>query len=73
MQKHNKDVIFLANAQSVDITKFTSFLNILISVPSNVVSLGNTFQTNRILFATPAHAGVVTTTTVVTTPAAATH
>jgi polysaccharide biosynthesis/export protein len=72
LQMHNKDVIFVANAQSVDITKFANFLNTLISVPTNVVSMGNTFQTNRILFATPAHAGVVTTTTVVTTPAAAT-
>jgi polysaccharide biosynthesis/export protein len=72
LQMHNKDVIFVANAQSVDITKFANFLNTLISVPTNVVSMGNTFQTNRILFATPAHAGVVTTTTVVTTPAATT-
>jgi polysaccharide export outer membrane protein len=68
VQMHNKDVIFAANAQSVDITKFANFLNTLISVPTNVVSMGNTFQTNRILYATPAHAGVVTTTTVVSTP-----
>ncbi len=72
VQMRNKDVIFVANAQSVDITKFTNFLNTLISVPSNVVSLGNVYQTNRILYATPAHAGVVSTTTVVTTPAATT-
>jgi polysaccharide biosynthesis/export protein len=68
MQMRNKDVIFVANAKSVDITKFANFLNTVISVPSNVVTLGNTFQTNRILYATPAHAGVVSTTTVVTTP-----
>ena len=72
LQMHNKDVIFVANAQSVDITKFANFLNTLISVPTNVVSMGNTFQTNRVLFATPAHSGVVTTTTVVSTPAATT-
>jgi polysaccharide biosynthesis/export protein len=72
VQMHNKDVIFVANAQSVDITKFANFLNTLISVPNNAVSLANNLQTNRILFATPAHAGVVSTTTVVTTPTATT-
>ena len=70
MQMRNKDVIFAANAQSVEITKFANFLNTLISVPSNAVSLANTVQTNRILYATPAHAGVVSTTTVITTPTA---
>ena len=69
LQMHNKDVIFVANAQSVDITKFANFLNTLISVPNNAASLANNIQTNRILFATPAHAGVVSTTTTVTTPA----
>ena len=68
MQMRNKDVIFAANAQSVEITKFANFLNTLLSVPSNAVTLANTVQTNRILYATPAHAGVVSTTTVVTTP-----
>jgi polysaccharide biosynthesis/export protein len=72
MQMRNKDVIFVANAKSVDVTKFANFLNTLISVPSNAVSLANTIQTNRILFATPAHAGVVSTSTVITTPAATT-
>jgi polysaccharide biosynthesis/export protein len=72
MQMHNKDVIFAANAQSVEITKFANFLNTVISVPTNAVSLANTVQTNRILFATPAHAGVVSTTTAITTPAAPT-
>ena len=33
MQMHNKDVIFAANAQSVEIEKFTTFLNALVSVP----------------------------------------
>ena len=37
---HNKDVIFAANAQSVEITKFTTFLNALISVPNNVAAAG---------------------------------
>ena len=72
LQMHNKDVIFVANAQSVDITKFANFLNTLISVPNNAVSLANGIQTNRILFATPAHAGVVSTTTTVAVPAGTT-
>jgi polysaccharide biosynthesis/export protein len=48
MQMHNKDVIFVANAQSVEITKFATFLNTLISVPSNAVVLGNGIETWRI-------------------------
>jgi polysaccharide biosynthesis/export protein len=72
LQMHNKDVIFVANAQSVDITKFANFLNTLISVPTNAVGLANTIQTNRILYATPAHSGVVSTTTAISTPAATT-
>jgi polysaccharide export outer membrane protein len=55
-QMHNKDVIFVANAQSVDVTKFANFLNTLTSVPNNAVGLANNIQTNRILFATPPHA-----------------
>ena len=39
VQMHNKDVIFAANAQSVEITKFANFLNTLISVPTNAVGL----------------------------------
>lgn len=48
MQMHNKDVIFVANAQSVDITKFANFLNTLISVPNNVTVLGNNIEAWRI-------------------------
>src|SRR6516164_3262008 len=40
VQMHNKDVIFAANAQAVDITKFAGFLNTLISVPNNVAITG---------------------------------
>jgi polysaccharide biosynthesis/export protein len=74
VQMHNKDVIFVANAQSVDITKFANFLNTLISVPNNAVSLANNVQSNRILFATPAHAAAtaVVATPTVTAPAATT-
>jgi polysaccharide export outer membrane protein len=48
VQMHNKDVIFAANSQSVDITKFTQFLNAVISVPTNVTTLGNGVETWRI-------------------------
>jgi polysaccharide export outer membrane protein len=58
VQMHNKDVIFVANAQSVDITKFANFLNTLISVPNNAVGLANGIQTNRILLSTAPHAAV---------------
>jgi polysaccharide biosynthesis/export protein len=68
VQMHNKDVIFAANAQSVEITKFTTFLNALISVPTNGVALTNVIQENRILFHTP-NGTATTTTTVITTPA----
>ena len=74
VQMHNKDVIFAANAQSVDITKFTTFLNAVISVPTNAVGLANTIQTNRILFSTRATSGVATpttSTTVVSSPVVA--
>ena len=47
-QMRNKDVIFAANAQSVDITKFANFLNTLISVPNSVAVTGANFETWRI-------------------------
>ena len=67
VQMHNKDVIFAANAQSVEITKFTNFLNALLSVPNNAVGLANNLQYYRILRGTSTSSGVVTTTTPVTT------
>jgi polysaccharide biosynthesis/export protein len=70
VQMHNKDVIFAANAQEVEITKFANFLNTLISVPTNAVNLANVIQQNRILFHTPN--GTATTTTTVITPPATT-
>ena len=63
MQMRSKDVIFAANAQSVEITKFANFLNTLISVPTNAVGMANIIQTNRILYGTQPTAAVVTTTT----------
>jgi len=61
VQMHSKDVIFAANAQQVEITKFADFLNTLISVPTNGVLLANDLQTNRILFHTPNGTTAVTT------------
>ena len=49
VQMHNKDVIFAANAQAVEITKFTTFLNALLSVPINTTDLGINIETWRIL------------------------
>ena len=48
IQMRNKDVIFAANAQSVEIQKFTTFLNALISVPDNVAATGANFEAWRI-------------------------
>jgi polysaccharide export outer membrane protein len=52
VQMHNKDVIFAANAQAVEITKFASFLNTLMSVPITAGTVGTTFQSLRILSGT---------------------
>jgi polysaccharide export outer membrane protein len=40
VQMHNKDVIFAANAQAVDITKFAGFLNTLIRATGKVTCCG---------------------------------
>jgi polysaccharide export outer membrane protein len=48
VQMHNKDVLFVANAASVEITKFANFLNTLISVPNNVATTGVNINTWRI-------------------------
>jgi polysaccharide export outer membrane protein len=48
VQMRNKDVIFAANAASVEITKFTNFLNAVISVPNNVATTGANFEAWRI-------------------------
>jgi polysaccharide biosynthesis/export protein len=64
VQMHNKDVIFAANAQAVEITKFATFLNTLISVPTNVGVLGTIYQNWRILSGT----SPMSSTTVVSPP-----
>lgn len=48
MQMHNKDVIFAANAQAVEIVKFTTFLNALITTGNNALTLGINSQVLRI-------------------------
>jgi polysaccharide biosynthesis/export protein len=48
MQMHNKDVIFAANAQSVEITKFTQFLNALLITANNALDVGINAETWRI-------------------------
>ncbi len=48
VQLHNKDVIFAANAQAVEVTKFAAFLNALISVPTNVTTTGTNVELWRI-------------------------
>jgi polysaccharide biosynthesis/export protein len=40
LQMHTKDVIFAANAQAIGVEKFATFLNTVISVPSNVATAG---------------------------------
>ena len=66
----NKDVIFIANAQAVEITKFAAFANTVMSVPANGLGLASAIQTNRILFHTPnpTTATPILSTTVVTPP-----
>jgi polysaccharide biosynthesis/export protein len=53
MRMRDKDVIFAANAQDVEITKFAVFANTVLSVPINTVDLMSGIQTNRLLFHTP--------------------
>jgi polysaccharide biosynthesis/export protein len=48
MQMHNKDVLFAANAQSVDITKFATFLNTMLAVPQSVSTIGETISIWRV-------------------------
>jgi polysaccharide export outer membrane protein len=48
VQLHDKDIIFAANAQSLEVTKFATFFAALTSVPTNVTTLGNSIETWRI-------------------------
>ena len=66
VQMRDKDVIFAADAQAVEITKFAAFANTVISVPANGIELASAIQTNRLLFHTP---NPTSSTTIVGTPA----
>ena len=76
VQMHNKDVIFAANAQAVEITKFAAFFNTLMSIPltaGNVAitagTVGTTWQSLRILSKTgPSSSTTVSSPTVVSPP-----
>jgi polysaccharide biosynthesis/export protein len=48
VQLHNKDVIFAANAQSVEVQKFTTLVNAIVSVPNGISATGTNFETWRI-------------------------
>jgi polysaccharide export outer membrane protein len=48
VQMHNKDVIFVANAQAIDITKFANFLSTLLTTANNAATLGTNIETWRI-------------------------
>jgi len=63
----NKDVMFVANAQAVEITKFAAFANTVMSVPANGIGLASAIQANRIIFHTPNPTG--TSTAIITSPA----
>jgi polysaccharide biosynthesis/export protein len=47
MQVRNADVLFVANAQAVEITKFATFLNTVMSTTSNGISLRDQIHTTR--------------------------
>jgi polysaccharide export outer membrane protein len=48
MQMHNKDVVFAANAQSVEVAKVANFINTIVSVPNNIAATGGAIETWRI-------------------------
>jgi polysaccharide biosynthesis/export protein len=47
-QMHNKDVIFAANAQSVEITKFATFIDTLATTASDTAAVGDDIETWKI-------------------------
>ena len=47
LQMRNADVLFIANAQAVEITKFATFLNTVMSTTSNGISLRDQIHTTR--------------------------
>ena len=72
VQMRNKDVVFAANAQSVEITKFVAFANTVISLPTSAYGLSSVIEGNRILRHTPnptTSTPIVSTTTTISPPA----
>jgi polysaccharide export outer membrane protein len=55
VQMHNKDVIFAANAQSVEATKVANFINTMTSVANNIATTGANFEQWRINAETHPH------------------
>jgi polysaccharide biosynthesis/export protein len=49
MQMHNKDVIFAANAQSVEVTKFAQFADAVLTPANDAATLGVNIESWRIL------------------------
>jgi polysaccharide biosynthesis/export protein len=49
VQMYNKDVIFAANSQSVDVTKFFNFLNVVTATANSAVSTGVEVESWRVL------------------------
>jgi polysaccharide biosynthesis/export protein len=62
MQMHNKDVVFAANAQSVEVSKFFTLVNQMLVTANGVTGVGTSVESWRILSATkPSNATAVVT------------
>ena len=57
MQMHNKDVIFAANAQSVETSKFLTLVNQMTATATGVPGLANSIESWRIISATKGSSG----------------
>jgi polysaccharide biosynthesis/export protein len=53
VQMQNKDVIFAANAQSVEVSKFFTLVNQMIAASDGIAGTGSTVQSWRVLSKTP--------------------
>jgi polysaccharide biosynthesis/export protein len=53
VQMHNKDVVFAANAQSVEASKFFTLVNQMIATSAGIAGTGATVQSWRVLSKTP--------------------
>jgi polysaccharide biosynthesis/export protein len=48
MQMHNKDIMFAANAQSVEVSKFLTFVNLIAATGANITGTGVNVETWKI-------------------------